>query len=127
MLKKRDRWLILAIIVAIAVFFAINASENTKKTAKIEVYVDNKIYKSIPVGKNEEFKVETKAGYNVVRVHDGGVEIVDASCPDKVCVHTGFINKQSQNIVCLPNKVSIVLTGTEADENSDDDIDILSR
>ncbi|MGO0916151.1 NusG domain II-containing protein, partial [Clostridioides difficile] len=41
------------------------------------------------------------------KIHDKGVEIVDASCPDKVCVHTGFINKPSQSIVCIPNRVSI--------------------
>lgn len=39
---------------------------------------------------------------------------------DKVCVHTGFINKPSQSIVCIPNRVSIKINTNEKNDNQED-------
>ena len=50
-----------------------------------------------------------------------GVEIIEASCPDKVCIHQGFITKASESIVCLPNKVHIKIT-TEDNHESEEDV-----
>lgn len=36
-----------------------------------------------------------------------------ANCPDKVCVHTGFINKPGQSIVCLPHKINVKIVSND--------------
>ncbi len=40
-----------------------------------------------------------------------GVWIENASCPDKVCEHSGKIEKQGQSIICIPNAVSVEIDG----------------
>ncbi len=41
-------------------------------------------------------------------IHDKGVKMTKANCPDKVCIHAGFIDiSQAQSIVCLPHKINI--------------------
>ncbi len=40
-----------------------------------------------------------------------GVWIENASCPDKVCEHTGKIEKQGQSIICIPSAVSVEIDG----------------
>lgn len=47
-----------------------------------------------------------------------GVEVEDSTCPNQDCVHTGCITRPGQSIVCLPARVSVVLTG--AAENAVD-------
>lgn len=44
-------------------------------------------------------------------IEDGAVWVTDADCPDKVCEHSGRIRYEHQSIVCLPNKITITITG----------------
>ena len=37
--------------------------------------------------------------------------MVSSDCPTQDCVHTGTITRSGQSIVCLPARVSVVLTG----------------
>lgn len=118
-MQKKDLKLIIVVLVAILGFYLVNLIVNSKKGTSVEVYVDNKLYKTIDINDEVEFKIKGKNGYNIVRVHDKGVEMVEASCPDKVCVHTGFINKPSQSIVCIPNKVTIKIKTDKKDSHED--------
>lgn len=119
-MKKKDILLILGVLIVITACYGIITVINSKNAGSIEIYVDNKLYKTVSINDKEEFKIENRGGYNTVKIHDKGVEIIDASCPDKVCVHTGFINKPSQSIVCIPNRVSIKINTNEKDDNQED-------
>lgn len=46
-------------------------------------------------------------GENIVEVRPGAIGIISASCPDKLCVHQGFISTSLYPIVCLPNEFAI--------------------
>lgn len=121
-MKKNDFFLILLLIVVIGGGLVFNHFRQSYKGDKVVIYVDKEVYKEVPLSKNEEFTIKTPKGYNNVKVHDGGVEVVEASCPDDVCVKTGFITKSNQSIVCIPNKVSIKIVSNEKN-----DIDIISN
>lgn len=51
--------------------------------------------------------------YNTVLVQQGHVRMLEASCPDQVCVNQGWISDSTLPIVCLPNKVMIEIVGEE--------------
>ena len=119
-MKKKDFILIFAVLLVIATTFGINYFINTKRGENIEIYVDNKLYKTYSIDDDEEIKIKSKEGYNIVKIHDHGVEITEASCPDKVCVNSGFITKPSESIVCLPNKVHIKIKTHDKNENEED-------
>ena len=46
-----------------------------------------------------------------VHISGGKVWVTDADCPDKTCVRTGVITRAGQSIVCLPNKVTVTISG----------------
>ena len=52
-------------------------------------------------------------GTNVVYVEKDGVSMKSAKCPDKICVHTGKIDKNGEAIVCAPNKIMIEFKGKD--------------
>ena len=59
-----------------------------------------------------EFTVASKdGGENTVRVENGRIAVTGASCPDKICVKRGFISGTQPPIVCLPNKLTVVVSG----------------
>lgn len=120
-MRKKDFILIFVVSLIIAGAFGVNYFVNTKNLDSIEIYMDNKLYKTYDINDKEEIKVKSKEGYNIVKIHDKGVEIIEASCPDKVCIHQGFITKSSESIVCLPNKVHIKIT-TEDNHESEEDV-----
>ena len=115
-MKKNDFFLILSVLIIIGVWISFSFFKNQGKGEKIVIYLDNKVYKEIPIDATEDITIKTDAGFNKIKIHDKGVEVVDASCPDKVCVKTGFIDKANKNIVCIPNKVSIKIISNEKND-----------
>ncbi|MBQ4526896.1 MAG: NusG domain II-containing protein [Clostridia bacterium] len=55
---------------------------------------------------------------NIILVEKGQISIVEADCPDKLCIKQGAIQDGARPIVCLPNNVVIKIT----DDVSDVDI-----
>ncbi|MBQ8056932.1 MAG: NusG domain II-containing protein [Ruminococcus sp.] len=63
---------------------------------------------------NESLLIEVDGEFPVsVYITDYSVRVESASCPDKLCEHSGEITRSGQSIVCLPAKVSITLESTK--------------
>lgn len=52
---------------------------------------------------------DENGGHNTIRVEYGRIAVIDADCPDKVCVNQGYIENSAVPIVCLPHKLSITI------------------
>lgn len=50
-------------------------------------------------------------GKNVLVIENGYVYMAEADCPDSTCIRTGKISKTGESIVCLPNKISVIIRG----------------
>lgn len=48
-------------------------------------------------------------GSNTIEVRPDAIGIIDADCPDKLCVSTGFVDSSLLPIVCLPHRLVIQL------------------
>lgn len=121
-MKKKDFILIFVVLLIAVVSFGINHFTNAKSGKQIEIYVDNELYKTYDIDDEDEIKIESEEGYNVVKIHNHGAQITEASCPDKVCIHEGFITKPSESIVCLPNKVHIKIITDDTNNYGEEDI-----
>lgn len=60
-------------------------------------------------------------GSNILVIGGGEAWLRDANCPDKLCVRQGKIHLNGQTITCLPNKLTVTVTGGE-----DAPVDIIS-
>ena len=59
-MKKKDILLILGILVVITACYGIINVINSKNAGNIEIYVDNKLYKTVSINAKEEFKIESR-------------------------------------------------------------------
>ena len=88
----------------------------------VSVYQDGVLLKQIhldTVTTPYTFTVEApNGGYNTISVEQGRICITEASCPDHVCINTGWISDGAIPIVCLPNKLVI-----QPQKASDDIVD----
>jgi hypothetical protein len=112
-MKKFDIVVIAVVLVLAGAIFMANYARSiipSSNGLRADMYVDGKLYKSVPITKEEKtIEVDKNYGKNTVKVHDGGVEIVDADCPDQLCKGFGFNTKPGDQIVCLPHHLYIEL------------------
>ncbi len=91
--------------------------------AEAVITVDGKEYGKYPLAVNKTITIDGENGSrNVVEISSGEVFMKSASCPNQICVRTGKISKEGQSIVCLPNKVTVTISGGESG-----DIDSMSQ
>ncbi len=91
------------------------------------IYLDGACIRSVDlssVTESYEFTVSSDNGMNVIRVEYGKISVIDADCPDKVCIHTGAISDSAAPICCLPHKLVIRI---EKEKKSGDIPDTVSR
>ena len=46
-------------------------------------------------------------------VKNGKICLTNASCPDKLCEKTGYISSSGQSIICVPNKITVTVVGSD--------------
>ena len=103
---------LILIIAIISVVVLIVMKNMAKSGAYAYIYQNNELIQVVDltnVKEDYEFRIESdEGGYNIIRVTtDGKIGVVEASCPDHVCMNTGFINNSLMPITCLPNKLII--------------------
>lgn len=125
-MKRGDVLLISIVLVAALAFlaprwfFGNNDKAEPGRNLVANITVDGKPFRTIQLTEESQtIDIITERGYNIVKVHDYGVEMYDADCPDKVCLGFGFITRPKQTIVCLPHRVLVEI----ASASGEDDID----
>lgn len=64
---------------------------------------------------NQTLEVEYEGRINAVQIKDGKIRMLEAECPDQICVHMGWLSSKAMPIVCLPNHLSIEFADLEHD------------
>lgn len=108
--RKNDIILLTAVIAAAALVWLVLRVTQTGGAAVV-VTVDGEIYGTYPLNEDAEIRIGDDETYNVILIEDGGVRMIDASCPRKLCVKQGEIRYDGQSIICLPNKVVVTIEG----------------
>ena len=57
-------------------------------------------------------RYELNGGTNILVIEDGAAYMLEADCPDHICVSQGKIRYTGQCITCLPNKLTVTVYGT---------------
>ncbi|MBP1906866.1 hypothetical protein J2Z32_003531 [Paenibacillus turicensis] len=119
---KRGDVIVIGLVVVIALVFLVprwldTSEKNHNETKVAKITVDGKLYKTVNLTEKEQtIEVKTEDGFNTLKVHDYGIEMTDADCPDKVCLSFGFIERNGGTIVCLPHKLMVEIVDTAAGE-----------
>ena len=100
----------LIILASAAALFYFNKNSGTTAV----IYQGNEEIYRINLSEIKEPKrlvITCDEGSNVVLLENGRISIVQADCPDKLCVEQGAITTGGVPIVCLPHKLYINITG----------------
>jgi len=109
---KREVLLIVIIIVISCILFLANRIIFSTPARQVEISVDGEVVNTLDLNQDADILVEGyNGGTNRIVIKDGRVHVSEATCPDKICVHQGWIEQTGESIVCLPNRMIARIIG----------------
>ena len=110
-MKSNIKWIIIfaALCLICALILVVMGRRSGERA---EIIVDGEVVRTVELSEDNEFDIELGGGeFNRIRVENGRIAVIDASCPDKLCVRQGYISGGGIPIVCLPHRLSVEVTG----------------
>ena len=122
--KKKDFLLIIVVLVVALAFYFCQEFTGVSSDSQGLVMVDGEVCGSYDLNVNQTISINH--GSNILKIQDKKAQIIEADCPDKLCVHQNPISKSNQSIICLPNKVVVKIVIGQDNEDSED-VDTVAR
>jgi len=112
--KPFDRILIVSLLIgAFCLWVCDFTGAEDPSTARI--YSDKGLFREVPLHEATRIAVPGSLGESIVEVRSGEVSITHSPCANKLCIHTGKISRCGECILCLPNRVSVVISSRNPD------------
>ena len=106
----RDLALIAGFLLLAAILFFTMRWGKTDGTLVV-VRVDGQETARYPLDADGQYALN--GGTNILVIQDGAAYLIDADCPDKLCVRQGKIRVSGQVITCLPNRLTVTVYGAD--------------
>lgn len=114
---RNDIELIGAFLLASLLLFAFIRFFASGDGALVRVSVDGRVTAEYDLSEEQTAVIEGVGGFeNTLVIKDGCADIIDAGCPDKLCVYQKEISRAGESLVCLPNRVVVEIIGTDRNE-----------
>lgn len=110
-LEKKDRILIIVIICIAATAFLVHGLIGGRGANTVTVKVNGEIEGTYKLSEDQE--IEINKGSNILQIKNGKAKMMEADCPDQLCVHQKAISLNRESIICLPNKVVAEVESSE--------------
>lgn len=119
-MTKADKILLLVFVVLSLLLYGLTrfyySSPSTDSAdfaeRKVIIKVGGEIVKTIPFEEGtsaQRLMIEGKRGQAVIEIKDQGVRMLEAPCPDQICVKQGWLKSPGRSIICVPNEVVIYI------------------
>ena len=95
---------------ALALFLYVTRQEG----GTVTVQIDGETVMELPLDRDAELVLGGGEHTNTLVIRGGTARVVEASCPDKICVGQGPVQYAGESIVCLPHKLVITVRGGTA-------------
>jgi len=70
-----------------------------------------KIFSTVPLSRDQQIEVQGPLGTSIISIEKGKARITSDPSPRQYCVRQGWLAQSGEIAVCLPNEVSVELTG----------------
>lgn len=82
------------------------------------ITVDGQEYRRIDLSRvtaSYDIEINTEYGHNTVHVEPGRISVIQADCPDGICVAQGAIDRGGVPIACVPHRLVVKIEGSGID------------
>lgn len=106
-MKKND-WILAGAVILTAAVFILFQFISAKDGGTAVVTVNGETYGTYSLSEDKTVRINES---NRLIIENQTVRMEWADCPDQICVHHRAISKDGESIICLPNKVTVTVTG----------------
>jgi len=110
-LMTRADWVVIGIAVLILPWLYTHLWGNGSKGEFARIQVGRETPQVISLQRDQHLRLQGPLGTSVIEVHDGRIRFVDSPCTGKQCIHSGWLGHDGEFAACLPNLISITITG----------------
>ncbi len=122
-MRRNDYLLILFILLLAAGLHFFLQNNTTSDNLAFEIRQGDNVIQTVKrsaLTTTGEFFVAANDGNLLIEIDPvKGARIIESPCPDKLCIHQGYINKNGQTILCLPEKVMVTAIADKKDGEPD--------
>jgi hypothetical protein len=72
-----------------------------------------KVFREVPLARDQQIEVPGPLGTSIITIEKRRARISSDPSPRQYCVRQGWLQRTGEIAVCLPNQVSVELTGGE--------------
>lgn len=91
---------------------------HSEHAAKIQVRQGNQIVATLSLNQDRLMDVVGPLGISKIEIKQGKVRFLSSPCTNQYCVHQGWLHHEGQAAICLPNRVSLELLGSQKSYDS---------
>jgi hypothetical protein len=112
-LGKYDPYILISLILATLLLLILQTSPNSAR-GKIIVEIEGKDFYIFEKDGVYPIKGKKENYLMTIEISKGKVRVIESTCPDKLCVKSGWLESANSAIVCVPNKI-VIHYGTTPD------------
>lgn len=108
---KLGDWLTLAIGSVCVVLLVMNLWSGDLAD-KAVIRSGGKVFREVTLSKDQQIEVPGPLGISIIAIQNRRVRIASDPSPRQYCVRQGWLQQAGEVALCLPNQVSVELTGS---------------
>lgn len=112
LVKKPDIYLLAVLLLCAGLSFLVYFLLFRAPGSTVTVTVDGIPYASYPLSTDLRVEIKGTNGTDVLQLQGGIVQMLQADCPDRICVSHKPISHAGESIICLPNRIVVEIKGT---------------
>lgn len=109
--KHKNDILLIAIVLVLALGIWAYTLLTRQSGGEAVVSINGEEVLRLPLNKDTRVTLGEGEHTNVLVIEKGEAAVIEASCPDHVCIDQGRVRFSGQSIVCLPNKLVVSIEG----------------
>ncbi|MDR2877266.1 MAG: NusG domain II-containing protein [Chromatiales bacterium] len=112
-MKRGDYFIVLGALIALPWLYLTYWSGSAPGTQAL--IVDGSGHElTLALTMDRQVEIAGPLGASVIEIHDGKARFVSSPCTGKLCIHAGWLSASGTVAACLPNRVSLTITGHHA-------------
>jgi len=115
---KWDVWIFAGLIVPALILWGIAARRDSAVAARGQISVGGQVVQTVDLSRDGEVSL-TGNPHIRFAVKDRAVAFIASDCPDKLCIHSGYLATPGQMAACLPNRVSLTVLAPDGGNGVD--------
>lgn len=97
------------------VLLRLSTLQNVTDPGSVNIFRGDTLISQLSLDKDTDvYRIEGLKGHVDISIKNKSVKVISASCKHKTCMNMEAISRPGENLICIPNQISITIAGRNA-------------